>query len=208
MTDKHGPIWAKCLEHFKRPELRSMRVLNLGCNRGGMLRLLFVLNPFCAGLGIDRATESIQFATLNNEGRPITFQVADSIPVLDKPVNFIFSHEVIYLVADLSAHMRHAHAALSCGSIYHAVLGCHTANPLWPSWKTLIANTSKAAVFDHSPELVTQSMAAAGFEVTVSALGWEREPDAHMDKDWYPTPQAYKNYYATSKLIFRAQKAK
>lgn len=206
MTDEHGPIWAKCIERFELPPLENMRVLDFGCNRGGMLRLLYDINPFRSGLGVDRAIDSIEHANLSKGRRPVDFQVADSIPALDEPVHFIFSHEVIYLVGNLSEHMRQAYAALSKGGVYYAVLGCHTENPLWPCWKTLIENTSQATVFDYSPEDVVNSMTAAGFKVSVKPLGWEREPDAHMDKQWYPTPKAYKAYYASHKLIFCGQR--
>jgi hypothetical protein len=62
------------------------------------------------------------------------FEVADSVPRSWPVFDVAFSHEVLYLIYDLSAHADAILEALAPGGSYYAVMGVHAATPLMADW--------------------------------------------------------------------------
>src|SRR5207237_10514154 len=151
-------------------DLQASTILDYGCNQGGFLRMLFDRHPFRAAMGIDIARESVARAELLRGHRPIDYKVADSAASLGRTFDYAFSHEVLYLLADLSAHARDMKAALRVGGAYVAAMGCHTDSSVWPRWRKLIAEHSSIPLHDHSREDVSKAFAEAGFTVAVRPL--------------------------------------
>ena len=92
-------------------DIGASTVLDYGCNQGGFLRLLYDNRPFRSAVGIDIARESVARAELLKGQRPIEYRVADSAASLECTFDYAFSHEVIYLLPDLAAHVRAGRAA-------------------------------------------------------------------------------------------------
>ena len=72
----------------------------------------------------------------------------DRIPAA--AVDLVTSHEVLYLEPDLHDFMRRVHRILALDGNAYIVLGCHSENPLWPSWKTAMVEAG-CRVYDYMP---------------------------------------------------------
>jgi SAM-dependent methyltransferase len=79
MQDEHGFIWKAMLDTIDT-DLAGSRVLDAGCNRGGFLRLLVDTAGIAEGYGYDPAFGAITDARRLAADRPLTFEVADTVP--------------------------------------------------------------------------------------------------------------------------------
>ena len=103
MQDAHGFVWKAMLDTVD-VDLAGTRVLDAGCNRGGFLRLLGDACGIAEGWGYDPASGAIDDARRLAGRRPLRFEVADSVPAGWTSFDLAFSHEVLYLIHDLSEH--------------------------------------------------------------------------------------------------------
>src|ERR1700681_863799 len=101
--DEHGFIWKAMLDTIDT-DLTGRRVLDAGCNRGGFLRLLVDAAGVAEGYGYDPASGAITDASRLAGDRPLTFEVADTVPKEWGDFDVAFSHEVLYLLQDLPTH--------------------------------------------------------------------------------------------------------
>ena len=129
MGAAHAPIWRRMIDVSVPHDLSQSTVLDYGCNQGGFLRLLHDRHPFRSAVGIDIARESVARAELLKGQRPLEYKVTDSAASLGRTFDYAFSHEVIYLLADLSAHARDMKAALRVGGA-RGTLPLHLRVPL------------------------------------------------------------------------------
>jgi SAM-dependent methyltransferase len=201
MQDEHGFIWRAMLETID-VDVAGKRVLDAGCNRGGFLRLLADRCGIADGSGYDPATSAIEDARRLVGQRPLRFEAADTVPAEWSGFEVAFSHEVLYLVADLADHASAIFGALAPGGVYFAVMGVHTRSPLMVQWHS--ANVDEL----HLPKLydVDQVMAtfrAAGFDASAARLAMRFVPavgHGHHDRshilDWL-------DYYYDQKLLLR-----
>jgi SAM-dependent methyltransferase len=203
MGAAHAPIWRRMIDVSVPHDLSASTVLDYGCNQGGFLRLLHDRHPFKSAVGIDIARESVARAELLKGHRPIEYKVTDCAASLGRTFDFAFSHEVIYLLPDLAAHAQDMRAALRPGGAYVAAIGCHTDSMVWPRWRTLIAETSSIAIYDHSLEDVARAFAAAGFTVAVRPLDLDAFMQVTVDSTYFPKITDQLRYYSQDKVLFR-----
>jgi SAM-dependent methyltransferase len=200
MQDEHGFVWRAMLETID-VDLAEKRVLDAGCNRGGFLRLLSDTCGIAEGFGYDPAAAAIDDAKRLVGDRPLHFEAADTVPTGWNNFDIAFSHEVLYLLHDLSAHAAAIFGALAPGGVYYAVMGVHTRSPLMAEWHSV------NAVELHLPQLyeiddVVATFRAAGFEASAARLVLNFVPatshgsDGNQLFDWL-------NYYHDQKLLLR-----
>ncbi len=200
MQEEHGFIWDAMLETIDL-DLAGKRVLDAGCNRGGFLRLLADRCVIGQGSGYDPASGAIDDARRLAGRRPLEFEAADTVPVGWDSFDVAFSHEVLYLLHDLSAHAHTIFNALVPGGVYYAVTGVHAASPLMAQWHR--ANVEEL----HMPRLyeideVIAVFQAAGFEAAAARLAMRFVPaaghghDGGRLLDWL-------DYYYDQKLLLR-----
>ncbi len=79
MQDEHGFIWRAMLATID-VDLSRRRVLDVGCNRGGFLRLLSGECEIAAGFGYDPAAGAIADAIRLSGDRPLVFETAETVP--------------------------------------------------------------------------------------------------------------------------------
>src|ERR1700735_111411 len=79
MQDEHGFIWKAMLDTIDT-DLAGLRVLDIGWNRGGFLRLLLEAEDIAEGYGFDPASGAIADARRLAGDRPLTFEVASHVP--------------------------------------------------------------------------------------------------------------------------------
>ncbi|HET6870955.1 MAG TPA: class I SAM-dependent methyltransferase, partial [Solirubrobacteraceae bacterium] len=101
MQDEHEFIWEAMLDTIDL-DPAGLRVLDAGCNRGGFLRLLAARSGIATGYGYDPAAGAIADARRLAGDRPLSFEVADTVPAGWDGFAVAFSHEVLYLIHDLA----------------------------------------------------------------------------------------------------------
>jgi len=133
MQGAHEFVWKATLQTID-VDLQGKRVLDVGCNRGGFLRLLYDQGEIAEGFGYDPAAGAVEDASRLAGQRPIFFKVADTIPEEWSEFEVAFSHGVIYLIHDLIGHARGMYRALAAGGSYYASIGVHADSPLLVGW--------------------------------------------------------------------------
>lgn len=197
MQDEHLFVWEAMVKSVEG-DLAGRRVLDIGCNRGGFLRMLYDNRGIGEGFGYDPAAAAIADARRLAGRRPLRFEAAGDVPVKWGHFDVAFSHEVLYLIPDLHTHASSVYGALGAGGSYYAVIGVHAGSPLMVEWHR--AHSAELALPPlHDVDGVAASFAAAGFEVAASRLpeGFVPVPaDAPRVMEWL-------DYYNEKKLLFR-----
>ncbi|HUE05981.1 MAG TPA: class I SAM-dependent methyltransferase [Acidimicrobiales bacterium] len=206
MQDEHGFIWRAMLDMVDVP-LSGRRVLDVGCNRGGFLRLLVDHAGIGSGFGYDPAPGAIEDARHLAGTRPLAFEVADTVPEHWSGFDVAFSHEVLYVLHDLASHAAAMFAALAAGGSYFATIGVHADSPLMVGW-----HGEKAGELDlpgpYRLEQVADIFENVGFNVAVGRLPFRFVPvhahrsDSHSDA----TLSSWLDYYYRDKVMFRFTK--
>jgi len=201
MQEEHGFIWRAMLETID-VHLAGKRVLDAGCNQGGFLRLLVDRCGIAEGFGYDPASSAVEDARRLVGDRPLRFEAATSVPAGWGGFDVAFSHEVLYLLHDLSAHARAVFSALEPGGVYYAVMGVHSRSRLMAEWHS--ANVEDLGL----PELydiddVVATFRGAGFDASAARLAMGFVPTTghgHQDGshllDWL-------DYYYDQKVLLR-----
>jgi SAM-dependent methyltransferase len=203
MQDEHGFIWEAMLQTVDE-DLAGTRVLDAGCNRGGFLRLLVDTAGIAEGHGYDPASDAIADARRLAGGRPLTFEVAQTVPDGWGEFDAAFSHEVLYVLKDLEAHAAGLFAALKPGASYFAVMGVHQESPMMSAW-----HAESAVELDlprlYSLDEVAGVFESAGFSVSVANLRLGFVPvSAHRHgHDHRSDLLAWLDYYTRQKVLLR-----
>ena len=203
MGAAHTPIWRHMIDVSVSDDLRDATVLDYGCNQGGFLRMLYDRHPFRAGVGLDIARESVARAELLKRQRPIEYRAGSIAADLGHSFDFAFSHEVLYLLPDLSVHAADMKEALRPGGAYVAAVGCHTDSAVWPKWRKLIAETSSIPVYDHSLDRVAKAFSDAGFTVSVRPLALDAFMPVTVGSEYFPKIVDQLRYDSQDKVLFR-----
>ncbi len=203
MQDEHGFIWKAMLETIGM-DLAGKRVLDAGCNRGGFLRLLVDTACIAEGHGYDPASDAIADARRLAGDRPLTFEVAETVPDGWGEFDVAFSHEVLYVLKDLVVHAAGLFAALKPSASYFAVMGVHEESSMMSAWH------AESAVELDLPPLYTLDEVAdvfegAGFSVSVANLKVGFVPvSAHRHgHDHRADLLAWLDYYTREKVLLR-----
>jgi SAM-dependent methyltransferase len=203
MGATHAPIWRRMIDVSIVHDLHDSTILDYGCNQGGFLRMLYDRHPFKGAVGIDIARESVARAELLKGHRPIEYKVTDSAAAVGRTFDFVFSHEVVYLLYDLAAHANDIKTVLRPGGTYIAAMGCHTDSAVWPRWRKLISETSSIPIYDHSLEAVAQAFSQTGFTVAVRPLDLDAFMPVTLGSAYFPKIVDQMRYYSEDKVLFR-----
>lgn len=206
MQDEHGFIWLAMLEMVDTP-LAGRKVLDVGCNRGGFLRLLVDHADIESGFGYDPAPGAIDDARRLAGWRHLTFEVAQTVPGGWSDFEAAFSHEVLYVLHDLPSHAVAVFTALVPGGSYFATIGVHADSPLMVAW-----HGEKATDLDlpgpYRLDEVADIFESAGFDVAVGRLPMRFVPvHAHRSESHADTSlSSWLDYYYRDKVMFRFTK--
>ena len=206
MTQEHAWIWQEMIKARARDDLSEARVLDIGCNQGGFLRMLYDALPFKEGVGVDLAQFAVATANAQKRDRPLTYKATTLLADAGDPFDLAFSHEVIYLIDDLEAHAHQVAEVLASGGTYDAVTCCHSGNPLWSKWHPMIAEISNIPVPDHHPDAIAAGFRSAGLEVSVARFLANAPIPMLGPNAYFPTDMDRVEVYANWKLLFRCTK--
>jgi SAM-dependent methyltransferase len=99
----------------------------------------------------------------------LTFEVGESVPAGWNAFDVAFSHEVLYLLEDLTPHAAAIHDALAPGGVYYAVMGVHADAPTMVDWHARNAERLHLPPL-HALDDVIASFTEVGFEAAVARL--------------------------------------
>jgi SAM-dependent methyltransferase len=197
MQDEHAFVWQAMFDSIDT-DLTGTRVLDIGCNQGGFLRLAVDTQGIAQGYGYDPASGAVADARRLAGERPLQFEVADDVPTGWPAFDVAFSHEVLYLIGSIGAHAEAVFRALVPGGVYYAVMGMHSASPIMVDWHREHADQLELPPIYDLDQVVT-SFAGAGFDVAASPLkvGFIPMVDAP------PRVMAWLHYYDETKVLLR-----
>ena len=203
MQDDHGFIWKAMLDTIDT-DLAGKRVLDAGCNRGGFLRMLVDSAGIAEGYGYDPAAGAITDARRLAGDRPLSFEVATTVPDGWGDFDLAFSHEVLYVLEDLVAHASGLFGALRPGGAYFAVMGVHGGSPMMAAWHAAsAAELGLPRLYDLDE--VAGAFEGAGFSVSVANLKLGFIPiSAHRHgHDHRRDLLEWLDYYSREKVLLR-----
>lgn len=206
MTDDHAWIWREMINCIPSKDLADAKVLDVGCNQGGFLRLLYDTSPFAIGVGVDIAEDRVALANAASGNRPISYIATDKTGDAGQAFDLAFSHEVIYLIEDIRDHALQVASVLKQGGHYDAVTCCHSDSPLWKTWRPMIAEFSNVPVPNHSVEDFADAFRSAGFEVSISRFLANAFIPVEPPNAYFPSDIARLDTYTNWKLCFRCRK--
>jgi SAM-dependent methyltransferase len=201
MQEEHGFVWRAMLDTVD-VDLTGRRVLDAGCNRGGFLRLLVDDCAIGEGFGYDPASGAIDDARRLAGDRRLEFAASDTVPAEWDGFDVAFSHEVLYLLADLPAHARAIFAALAPGGSYYAVIGVHTGSPLMVKWHRDNAEALHIPPLNDIDDVISV-FEEAGFEAAAARLAVRFVPAAGHHGHDRGRLLEWLEYYYDQKLLLR-----
>jgi len=197
MQDDHLFVWKAMLESVD-VDMAGTKVLDVGCNRGGFLRLAYDVRGIAEGFGYDPASAAVADARRLTGARPLRFEVADRVPVDWADFDAAFSHEVLYLIHDMRAHADTILQALAPGGSYYAVMGMHAGSPVVVDWhQTHAEELALPAIYDIDD--VVDTFVSAGYDVAASRLQIGFIPATGHT----PRLLEWLDYYNETKLLLR-----
>lgn len=201
-------FWSALIGHIERDCNSPPRViLDVGCHTGG---LLYELNGRFAPtqlFGIEPLAAARVAAAQRLDGAAANVTLVDAsgwdrIPA--GAIDLITSHEVLYLEPDVPDFMQRVRRVLASGGVGYVVLGGHSENPLWPTWKTTLVAAGHL-VYDHVPVEIMEAASSAGLSPSVQPLrrsGWITY-DPLRAEFRYPDVRTMFDHHYRYKLIFR-----
>jgi SAM-dependent methyltransferase len=208
LPEANSVFWAALLGHIER-EIRGAptAILDIGCHSGGLLALLGERYPETRLIGIEpiAALRTLAESRLSRDaGRASFLGEGGWASVSRGSVDLLVCHEVLYLMPDLASVMDDVARVLAPGGSCWMVLGCHSENPVWPSWKAQLA-ADGVQTYDHHPFDVLAAAAKAGLVADVQPLrrsGWIRY-DPTTAAFSFPDAASMLEHHYRHKLLFR-----
>jgi SAM-dependent methyltransferase len=201
MQDEHEFVWRAMLDTVD-VDLAGRRVLDAGCNRGGFLRLLADGHGIAEGFGYDPAGGAIEDARRLAGDRPLHFESTATVPEEWGKLDVAFSHEVLYLLPDLSAHAVAIHRSLRPGGAYFAVMGVHSGSQMMVAWHAAHRQELRLPPLYDVDDVISRFQ-RAGFEASVARLAIRFVPVTGSGPDHESRSLEWLNYYYDQKLLLR-----
>jgi len=168
-------FWMGMLNSLVTPVKPKDCVLDFGCGHGLFLPLLFEMQPFHRGIGIDLDRESINLAcqrlTERGANWPIEYVHTDQarhMP-LSEYFDVIFAQEVLWYNQNLSDLANYIFNLLKPGGRAYFTMGSHPQHPLWERRQK---NMLTDGIHSHSWTIdeVAKAFTDAGFSVGLRRL--------------------------------------
>lgn len=201
-------FWSALIGHIEENHSASARViLDIGCHTGGLLHALnrrfapaelFGIEPLAAA----RIDASLRLH--DAKANVVILDVSEWHRIPTATVDILTSHEMLYLEPNLQDFMRRIRRVLASEGVGYVVLGCHSENPLWPTWKNALTAAGHT-VYDHKPLDIMKAASSEGLLPSVQPLrhsGWITY-DPLRAVFQYPDIQTMFDHHYRNKLIFR-----
>lgn len=213
LDDRNIHFWRALAGHIQadRSVGKGAVILDIGCHRGGLLELLHKRFTPRRLIGLEPLTSARRVAAQRLAPSPAEVQLFDAdgwSEIADASVDLVVGHEVLQYIGDISSLMADIHRVLLPGGFAYLVLGCHSENPLWATWRCELQAMGHE-VHDHAPLELLGAAAQAGLAPAVRPLrdnGWVYH-DPSVDSPFsYPSVDALLAHQFRHKLLFRFER--
>lgn len=170
MEDEHGEFWQKIVEQVIDINIKDKKILDFGCNQGGLLRKFYDEQGFKEAVGIDLAQKSIAVANSRKGDRPIAYEALTNLNKFENEFDIAISTAVIYLIEDIESHARQIFRALKSGGIYYATHPDYTSDPAGKELRTAIDEYGSLKSQPHTLDDYAEAFAKAGFRMSIKRL--------------------------------------
>jgi SAM-dependent methyltransferase len=160
-----GPVQRSVLDLLAAPNDAPLRLLDVGCGTGALLRQAAVRFPAADLYGVDPAPQMVRVAQALGEGSPRLHALAaaaQNLPFGEVYFDFVVSTFSFHHWGDQAHGLREARRVLRPGG------SLILADTFAVSWKRAIYWLSRSRDRFHTEEEVEELLAAVGFEV----LSW------------------------------------
>ncbi|MFN8176849.1 MAG: methyltransferase domain-containing protein [bacterium] len=224
MEAEHGPLWAAFLRALSDLIAPGVRVMDLGCNRGGLLAVLAggyekMWSGVQPGLAVGVEIDTAPMRALLRAVPPRSDVLFTTAGPRSFPGQFdlVLSHEVVYLLPDLTEVFADLHEALVDGGYVCITTGGHVENPLYERWRSALTRSGVRAQPYRETDY-EESLRGAGFgklrreRLLLTEDEYDRwvstRPERAPNPDWFPSAAEERRYYVGfGKPIFIAQRA-
>ena len=158
-------FWRALLGHIQADRAidAGSTILDVGCHRGGLLKLAIDRFKPASVIGIEPLKQARTAAQLFSfQGHVQILSEKEWSRISDTSVDILLSHEVLPFFDDLKFISKQMRRVLKPGGFAYMVSGCHTENPIWPRWKEELESQGHI-VYDYSPLELMNEICMAGF---------------------------------------------
>jgi SAM-dependent methyltransferase len=202
-------FWTAMVDQIRRDGFAQppRRILDVGCHRGGLLARVAQCWGPSALFGIEpneaaRTRARLRLKTLAESVLLLDPSEWQRVP--DGAVDLVVCHEVLFLLPDLDVLARQLARVLGAKGRAYVAAGCHTENPVWPSWRAQLEEMGQRT-FDHAPMDVLAAAGRHGLLPSVRPLresGWATH-DPSAGGYTFPSVMALLDHQFRHKLLFR-----
>jgi 2-polyprenyl-3-methyl-5-hydroxy-6-metoxy-1,4-benzoquinol methylase len=197
MEDGHDEFWDDFISNGIDVDFTGKKILDFGCNQGGMLRRIYERMKFREAIGVDLAKKSIAHGNAHKRDLPIEYLALESLDSLDQDFDYATSAAVIYLISDIYAHAKQIFDRLKPGGVYFAWHPDYITDPRFKMVLDAVNEYAAVKCAQNTLDDIIRGFQAGGFSVYVKRLiptGYISVPHNAISR-WYGT--------ATNEIAYR-----
>ena len=208
LEDSHKEFWQDFIDNALDVDFTDKKVLDFGCNQGGLLARIHQSMPFKEAVGVDLAQESIEKAKKRRIHLPVQFFATDDIGSLDSDFDVAMSSAVIYLIDDIHEHARKMFERLKHGGVYFAWHADYVSDQRYAATQKAIDDYAAIKCSQNTVDDIIAAFRAAGFKVYVKRM----IPPSYIpvpireDERWFSSAKAEIDYWYEHRYVFRCVK--
>lgn len=204
MANDHQEPWERTIQLLEVDDIKGKTILDVGCNQGGFLRVLYDQIPFKKGVGIDLARLSLEKADTLKGNRPLTYfhthRPQDTGHIFDTAI----STSVLYLIEDIPQHARDLKSVLKPNGVYYATFADLTHNPSQQYNDDMIHRYGATPSQNHSLKHIVDNFIEEGFEVAVMKEPVPNVIDLTYYNNFYLSPNDYLQTLFNDSFLIKA----
>ena len=209
MEDEHQTFWDDVLENAIDVDFSGKKILDFGCNQGGMLRRIYKDMKFKSAVGVDVAQKSIEQADARKGDLPIEYMARNNLDDLDTDFDYATSTAVIYLIDDIADHARQIFNRLKPGGIYFATHPDYITDPRFTAAQEAINEHAAISCAQNNLDDIIGGFESAGFKVYVKRIvpnHYIPESISAKNNRWYGTATNEIDFWYNHRYAFRCVK--
>jgi ubiquinone/menaquinone biosynthesis C-methylase UbiE len=208
MEDDHHDFWDDVIAHAFDADFTGKKILDFGCNQGGMLRRIYEQKKFKQAVGVDLAQKSVAVANSRKGNLPITYIATNDISTLDKDFDYATSTAVIYLVDDIETHAQKMFERLKPGGVYYATHPDYVTDSRFHLTQKVIDEHGAVKCAQNDLNDIICAFEKAGFKVYVQRMipkGYAG-PISGLNNRWYGTAANHVDFWYGHRYAFKCVK--
>jgi 2-polyprenyl-3-methyl-5-hydroxy-6-metoxy-1,4-benzoquinol methylase len=209
MEDEHGDFWNDFLANAVDVNFTGKKILDFGCNQGGLLRRIYQKTKFREAVGVDLAVNSVAVANDRKGVIPVSYFAVKNLESIDRDFDYAVSTAVIYLISDIQEHAKEIFEHLKPGGIYFAAHIDYVTDPKYQYTRDIIDSHAAIKSAPNNLDDIVGAFESAGFKVYVKRMipsGYIPVPIS-AESHWYDSATNEIDYWYNHRYSFRCVRA-